>query len=517
MSAHPTAFPHPTPTPSPPSPHTIEVKPGAHAPGGASILPPAPIPIPLPQPVQPAHPTTPRHGAQAVRMKLRDQFAERNPYWRGERVLHAIESTPRAVRTDREFADNPHYQLGLLLAPAYITFARHILEHAESFDRVYFLSREGWMFLRMYHRLARALGVQSQKPRGTYLAVNRRLTFLASMDTLSHEEIGRIWKQYPGQSLRRLLKNLSLPEDVFFHLAARHGLTDPDAPIYRPWENPVFRSFIDDDHVQRMFTIHRDDLRSLLGDYLRQRGLFEADRVALVDIGWKGSIQTNLHRAVRGQPDCPHMHGFYFGYQHMPEMEAAGSTKHGFFCDTRAGDWLQDCILKNNSVFEMFATAPHGSVGGYTRDPRGWVHARAQVEPEETKNFRGRFREVWKGIDDYFADYLETPEALAAPAPEVRPAVLDRLRRYILYPTGTEARAFLDYSHVENFGVFKVSRYHYHGSWRWILLTRPRRKACRRMLETLRAQRWPQGVCKRLRLPFATFVMDWLDTRRSTR
>lgn len=501
MSAHPVTLPRP-----------VEVQ--ARESGARGT--PGPPPSPMPADVRLARASQSPRGAAAVRSRLRDRFAEQNPFWRGERVLHAIESDPRAVRTDREHTRNPHYQLGLLLAPAYVTFARHVLEHAEAFDRVYFLSREGWMFMRMYHRLARTLGVQGQKPPGTYLAVNRRLSFLASMDGFSHEEIARIWRQYPGQSLRRLLRNLSLPEDIFFHLAARHGLTEPDQPIRRPRRNPAFRSFVEDEHVQRMFAMHRDDLRGLLGDYLRQRGFFGADRVALVDIGWKGSIQTNLHRAVRGQGDCPHVHGVYFGLDHLPEMDAPGSTKHGFFCDTRSRDWLQQCILKNNSVFEMFATAPHGSVAGYRRDQRGWVHARARIEPEESRNFRGRFREVWRGIDDYFADYLGTPEALAAPAPEVRPAVLDRLRRYVLYPTGVEARAFLEYSHVENFGVFAVSRYHFRGSRKRMLFARPWRNMPRRVLSTLRAQRWPQGVCRRSRIPLATFVLDWLDARRST-
>lgn len=475
------------------------------------VLPPAVMPPPV-EVVR-----TPLRGAGAVRAQLRDRLARTNPFWAGERVLHAIERDPRAVRTDRDHARNPHYQLGLLLAPAYITFARHILEHAEAFDRVYFMSREGWMFLRMYHGLGRALGVRAAKPRGVYLAVNRRLSFLASMDELSMDELARMWRQYPHQSVRRLLKNLTLPEDPFLHLAARHGLDDPDRPLRRPRLNPAFRAFIDDPHVQRLFEMYRDDVRGLLTDYLCQRGFFDARRVALVDIGWKGSIQTNLHRAVRARPDRPHIHGMYFGLQHVPETDEPGSTRHGFFCDTRVGDSTQECILKNNSVFEMFATAPHGSVSGYHRDARGWVHAEARVEPEEARNFRGRFREVWRGIGDYFADYLDTPEALAAPAPTVRPAVLDRLRRYILYPTGVEARAFLEYSHVENFGVFAVSRYHFHGSRRRMLFSRPWRNAPRRILRTLRAQRWMQGVCRRSRIPFATFVMDWLDTRRSTR
>lgn len=455
--------------------------------------------------------------AEVVRRRLLDALAEESPFWRGERVLRLVESRGGRIRTDRAHARNEDYQLGLLLAPAYVAFARHVLEHADRYDRVYFLSREGWMFMRMYHRLAAALGVRRAKPRGTYLAVNRRLSFLASMEGLTMEEIGRLWRQYPDQSLRRLLRNLTLPEDPFLHLAARHGLDDPDQPIARPRLHKPFGAFLADEQVQRLFGVYRDELRGLLRDYLRQRGFFDAERVALVDIGWKGSIQTNLHRAVRDEPGCPRMHGVYFGLQHMAAMDADGSTRHGFFCDTRSWDWVQGCILRNNSVFEMFATAPHGSVAGYERDARGWVHARTEAEPEERRNFRGRFRDVWRGIGDWFGDYLETPEALAAGAAEIRPAVLDRLRRYILYPTRGEARAFLQYSHVENFGVFEVARYGFTGSRRRMLTGGPLRALPHRIVHTMRMQRWSEGVCRRSGVPLANFFFDLVDTRKYTR
>jgi hypothetical protein len=456
-------------------------------------------------------------GAGAVRLALRDRLAAESAYWRGERVLHLVESRPRAVKADRAHDRNPHYQLGLLLAPAYLCFARHVLEHADSFDRVYFLSREGWMFMRMYHRLAGALGVRASKPRGTYLAVNRRVSFLASMEGLTQPEIARIWKQYPGQTLRQLLRNLCLPEDVFFDLAARHGLTDPDRPIRRPRMHPEFSAFVADPHVRRAFLMHRDRMRELLGCYLGQRGFLEASRVALVDVGWKGSIQTNLHRAVRGLAGCPEVYGMYFGLDHDPAMDAPASTRHGFFCDTRAGDWITESLLTNNSVFEMFATAPHGTVAGYQRDARGWVHATAHAEPAESRNFRGRFREVWQGIRDYTDDFLDTPEAVEAGAALLRPAIADRLRRYALYPTRSEARAFLEYSHVESFGVFGVSRFHFRGSWRWILTRRPLRHAPARLWQTVRAQRWAPGVLRRSRVPMATFANDLLETIRRSR
>ncbi len=463
--------------------------------------------------------TLPEHASAGERIEhdLLCRLGASNPFWLSEQLLRRVERHPDAIRTDRDAKRNPHYQLGLLLAPAYIAFARHVVEQADQFDRVYFLSREGWMFMRLYHRLAKALGVRSKKPKGTYLVTNRKLSFLASMQTLSINEIARFWRQYPGQNLHRLLRNLSLPEEVFLPLAAEHGLTHPHAPIHRPYRHERLNAFVADPRVQRLFAVHRDAMRNKLLDYLAQRGFFDAQRVALVDIGWKGSIQTNLHRAASHRATCPAVHGIYFGLRHDPAHDAPGSTRHGFFCDSRTHDWTQQTIFRNDAVFEMFATAPHGSASGYSRDERGWVHAQVQAETEEQANFQGPFRQVRAGIEDWFNAYLDTPEALASPAKDLRPAVLERLRRYILYPTSAEANAFLDYSHVENFGIFCVSRFHFQASKRQLLRNGPVRELPYRFVQALRRERWPEGVCKRSRIPFATFLFDLIDTRKYTR
>lgn len=463
--------------------------------------------------------TPPKHARvkQRIEHNLLTRLGAVNPFWHSERLLRLVEMHPDAIRTDRDATRNPHYQLGLLLAPAYIAFARHVVEQADQFDRVYFLSREGWMFMRLYHRLAKALGVRPKKPKGTYLVTNRKLSFLASMETLSVNEIARFWRQYPGQNLYRLLRNLSLPAEVFLPLAAEHGLKDPHAPIRRPFRHEHLNAFIADPRVQRLFAVHRDAMRDKLLDYLAQRGFFDAHRVALVDIGWKGSIQTNLYRAASHRANRPAVHGIYFGLRHDPSHDVPGSTRHGFFCDSRTHDWTQQTILRNDAVFEMFATAPHGSASGYTRDQRGWVHAQVQAEVEEGDNFQGAFRQVRAGIEDWFNAYLNTPEALASPAKDLRPAILERLRRYILYPTNAEANAFLNYSHVENFGIFCVSRFHFQASKRHLLRNGPIRELPYRFVQALRQERWPEGVCKRSRIPFATFLFDLIDTRKYTR
>jgi hypothetical protein len=99
---------------------------------------------------------------------------------------------------------------------------------------------------------------------------------------------------------------------------------------------------------------------------------------------------------------------------------------------------------------------------------------------------------------------------------EMRPDFLDTLRRYILYPRRAEAKAFLEYTHVENFGIFQVTNYRWNGSWRKILKGNPKGMP-RRLLHELRQQIWPEAICKRSAVPFANLAYDLIDTRRAAR
>lgn len=457
----------------------------------------------------------PREKKRRDRLLLVDGLARRNRYWIGRLERETVETA--SARMDAGARKDPHYRLGLLLAPSFIAFARHVLEqaHERGLGRVFFMSREGLTFMKMYRRLARVLGAAA--PPASYIGVSRQSTFLASVDSLEASELARIWWQYGGQSIGRVLRNLSLPAEEFGPPALRAGFATLDEPIHDLNRCEPLRAFFEDAEVRERFTVHRDRARGLLRDYLRGKGWFEAERVGIVDIGWKGSIQNNIYRALRGEPASPAIEGLYFGLIHTGADECPRNLKHGYMADTRAGDWIQECIFKNGSVFEMFSTAPHGSAEAYREVAPGRVKPVVRPDETEARNFRGSFARVRRGIEDYFEQHLACAPLVDASSTEVRAYILDQLRRYILYPTGAEARAFLEYSHVENFGVYKVSDYGFKGSWRRILAGGAAHRAPRRLLHELRCQFWPEGICRRSRVPLANLLFDLVETRRACR
>lgn len=459
-----------------------------------------------------AHEIQRRAGLQLV-----SDLARRNRFWSGTLARRILADSPRHVRA----SDCTEYQLGLRLAPAFIAFVRWVIDQAKALglNRLLFASREGLTFLRMYRRIVRALDCAADAPSAAYFAASRRATFLPSLDELSVRGLHRLLRQYDRQPLARLLKNLNLPAEEFAPLAQRAGFASLDDPIVDPESHAAFQAFLADPQVQWRFAAHRDAARARMARYLEQQGFFDHDAVGLVDIGWKGSIQDNVVRAMRHRADCPAVHGLYFGLYHVAEDDVPRSYKHGYMADTRRGDWLEEVVFKNGPVFEMFSSAPHGGVLDYQprRGQTDRVRPVLADDQAERQNFRGLAGQVFAAIDDYLREYLALAPLLDGSAADWRADVLDQLRRYILYPTLAEARSFLRYSHLESFGVFHQTTYEFKGSWRAILFGGSPLGIPRRFVQSLERQFWPQGILRRTRLPLVNLAYDLLETRRAGR
>ncbi|MFO0835240.1 MAG: hypothetical protein U0638_09730 [Phycisphaerales bacterium] len=491
-------------------------------------------------------------GSTTMAQRLAARFAARagseevRDYWRG---MDAILS----VATSTTEPDDPHRELGRLLSIPFAAFAIHVLDESRrlGIDRLYFLAREGAAFMRICRRLARARG--EAMPAATYLGASRASTFLPSMRELSLGEIARVWYQYPHQSFSRLLRNLSLDAETFGAHARRCGVPDLDAPINNPLAHAGLARFLSDDRVRAEFAIARDRARELLAEYLRDRGWFDATFAGLVDVGWKGSMQTNLWRAA---PPA-RLHGLYLALSPIVSDDAPGCSRAGFLADTRADDWAQDQVLLNGPVFEMFATARHGSVRGYERrgsiGRAGRVRPVVEHHPEEAENFRGVFARVHQGIEEGIRAIElainprlnrpvlsendrasnRAPDAAPGSAPgsgtgsatgwrdlsgvQLRPAVLDLVRRYIVYPTRREADQFTSYSHVENFGVYETARYEFTESIGHLISSGPVASALQRIRDAVLRHLWPPGVVRRSGVPLANALLDAELTRRARR
>jgi hypothetical protein len=341
--------------------------------------------------------------------------------------------------------------------------------------------------------------------------VSRAATFLPSIRALSLEELARVRRLYPRQSFRDLLRSLSLPDAPFLALGARCGIEDaaaapPDAALAALCADP---------HALDAFDTERARARSLLRDYLARLGLFQGGRVALVDVGWTGSMQDNLVRAFGDEPGFPEVRGLYLACADRAAPVAPGSTKEGFLADVRRGRAEDADVFRNASLFEVAATPGHGTTAGYRRGRHGEVVPVLAPHSVEQRNHAGGQRRTQEIVYAYARALARLRPAFPFTAEELRPGALHALMRYVRYPTGREAREFLAYSHVEGFGVHEVTTFDVAPSA--AELARRPVSALAEALRRFRTNRWREGAVRRSGVPLANLVYDAWWTARNHR
>jgi FMN phosphatase YigB (HAD superfamily) len=451
------------------------------------------------------------------RLEVAQKAVEQNPFWAAHYVDVVMGNEARHVR---DLPEDPNYQLGRTLAPGIVGFVVDVIERSEKLgiDHVYFLAREGLTLLKVF-AILKDSGLFPRMPQAHYLFVSRASTILASMRELSWGEVHRFWRQYSRQSLRGLLKNLSLPQAEFIRLAAECGITDPDRPILAPEQDAAFQRFLTSRHVRAAFHRCRDEARARLSRYLEYRGMMGLKRTALVDIGWKGSMQDNLLRAFEHEPRFPELHGFYLAYVPDGTPQSKKSIKYGYLSDLRRHDLEEADFLRNTAIFEMITTANHGSTVRYGDNP--WAPHLPMPEllhhDQEKDNSARFFRRVQEGMYDYARDYARVSPLLRFTADELQPGMLQELLRYTRYPTGEEAAEFLKYSHVESFGVHEITTFGLKLDLKKLTQHGSMKGALKEAWKAFETNPWRDGVARRSGVPLANLAYDAWFTWRAIR
>lgn len=328
---------------------------------------------------------------------------------------------------------------------------------------VFFLAREGQFLKRLFDGYQASQGCSDNlRIRSHYFLASRRATFLPSLDSLDKERFHMLFRQYTTLSGKEFLLNLDMsdladaliPDLPDLDLDARQD-DFPSSTVYRALlAHPLFRQ----EYEQR-----RQQALAGLGQYL---GAFpmqapEAATLALVDVGWKGTIQDNLSRALSRLPGkAPtKIAGYYLGLvAHGAATPENSKTGLLFDIDHRRRRHYA-VFNENRSLFESVLAADHGSARRYVPASAGQPAMVECSDFEETELFQQviaplqtRIRSVFQALDALLAVRGHETDWL------LRAAERHHLRM-VLYPTQLEMDWFSGIFHIENFGVFERSEF----------------------------------------------------------
>ncbi|MBE7498734.1 MAG: tetratricopeptide repeat protein [Verrucomicrobiales bacterium] len=357
----------------------------------------------------------------------------------------------------------PHRDLfahGVRFAPLLLGFAHFVAEEAllGGFPAVYFFTREGEFFQQLYETLAREDVFGLPLPPAHLLEVSRLATFAASVARPGPDELMRIWTLYSSQSMEGLLRSFDVEPADFVPFLRRHHL-NPGEEITHPWRDTRVRRLLEDAEFLDRLAAHCRERRALLKAYLAARGLSETTpRAALVDIGWRGTIQDNLARVL---PETQ-LTGWYLGLHRFLNPQPANTLKRAFGPNAnRPGDEPIH-LLEFVSPIEMLCNSDRGSVLRYRRgqplriknaDSPDGVVAERERNPSEDAVFEHTTRFFQAGVLAAGAPFSRFLRCHALANTELRPFALELLASLTENPPAALARAYFGLNHNETFGL----------------------------------------------------------------
>ncbi len=370
------------------------------------------------------------------------------------------------------------HQLGVRSAPLFFRFVRWIAEDCRqrNIRKLYFLTREGIFFHQVFTLLPRHYveGISHE-----LLEISRLSTFLPSLDIYNPKEWERFLSQYKDSTVSALIHSLQLSEETVTPYLYRHGLSmdsvlsDCQQQSKACFTDPSFLEYIEQEGMTA---------QKILTDYLRQKGITnQNERFAIVDIGWRGTIQDNLCYIY------PHSEiiGYYFGLIPFLNAQPRNAAKLGFLNSfLSAGPYL-----KSHTQLEMICSAPVGSVIGYMVCD-GQVIACTENDP---------FDEVC--FHEYAAHFQAGILSQAAQAIEEKGKATYNLRRILgpltIWPDLNLVKGFSGFCYSERFGLGAIVDQQFRFCWETFvknLLSAPNIIAGLR--QALNYTQWPQGFLR---------------------
>lgn len=379
--------------------------------------------------------------------------------------------------------------LGLRLAPLFAGFARFVAAETQRRNHrgpLHFLAREG-LFLEAVVRRSGLLPNQPLIP----LHISRRASFLPSLSDDELATLPRLFARYAEQTPTSVIASLgpAIGEEAevlaeTFGDDAAPAATDPAATA----RLLVGKAFA------RRLRMARDGARDRIRRYLAGRDVAAEGGIALVDLGWSGSMQGDIALLLpRSRPFGLYLVMTGSGPPGYPPVDRAAL----FGGKTRPR-------ARPRRPFEMLTNAPGGTTVGYRETAEGVIRPCFRVTREEDAVWQATIRHVQNGILGGLPSALAKTDAFD----------LQRLRRLyedtIFYPEPVLLEAYFRLRHDESFGLGTAVRLDPGIGWARLLAALLRPGGLHSVADEVRLCGWPQGwLAQRL----SPGVQRWLVPR----
>lgn len=222
-----------------------------------------------------------------------------------------------------------------------------------------FCSREGQLLKELFDQYQNTFFQENKRIATKYFYVSRRSTLYPSFDSLEDEKFNIIFRQYKRITLLNFLLNLNFSELEINSICKElnkdfsYELKGNDQFLEKLKSHPTF--------IERFNKERKDAL--LFKEYVNNLN-DNHDTVYIIDVGWKGTIQDNIQKAI---PDKKVV-GYYLGLNLNAYFVQNKNNKFGLlFSDYPDKSSFYDIISRNFEYYEDIFVADHGPTLKYKK------------------------------------------------------------------------------------------------------------------------------------------------------
>ncbi|QJW92545.1 hypothetical protein [Frigoriglobus tundricola] len=346
------------------------------------------------------------------------------------------------------------WQLGhTTFGPLMVGFALWLRQRfrADRIDRAYFLLRDGEIFHRVFEAL---FPPAADVPACSRLAASRRAYVFPVLDGAPDFVLPNLTVCAGPRPVGEFLDRLGVPAAAYgddFHAC---GFRDPAERIDGRREGPRLLALFDRPRVrQALLETSRRERECLVG-YLRQQGVLSAGRVALIDLGWHGTIHKAAQLLATAFGTGPQITGYYLAtFPKFRNVAVPHLRARAYLGGPGDTDPLVRAIATAPQLLEIVCSSAAGSLLHFARSGHGFDPVlRANPAGADQLHALG---EVHAGTVAFAREYRDTPAALRADA--IPPALAaEDLLRLLTNPTKDEATRVGGLAHGDDFGTDAV-------------------------------------------------------------
>lgn len=319
-------------------------------------------------------------------------------------------------------------------------------------DDVVFFSREGEFMKKLFDEYQKT--VFSKKINSHYLLVSRKSTYLPSLNKLDKEKFEVLFRAYNNISPEEFLTSLNFNEKeiikVHVSLGEKNKFRDKITNFSKSKE---YKLILKDKVFRSLYRKKRLDQKELFRKYINQLNLQDKRNIHIVDVGWKGTIQSNIQRILE---KCT-LSGHYLGLS-VYEARDMDNKEGLLFSNYPNVSENFKLFNENKPMFEILLGASHGGAAYYYEED-GVVKVKTHNIKKEIELFNKVINPIQKDIISKFCLIKDLIQNRLYDTKKIERLFNKKHFDMVFSPSAQELNFFSGLYHFENFGLFSFTKF----------------------------------------------------------